>query len=267
MDTPEAGDVGAAVGRGAQGLVLVEQGHGQPVEGGHEFHQRAVRVRAGQTALEGGGEDARAQRLGEQEHVAGSGAAVQEHLLRVHQAGHRQAVLEFVVLDGVPADEQRPGLADLGQPPFHHLAEHALGHGLHRAGEDVHAQQRPAAHGVDVGERIGRGDAAEVKGVVDDGREEVHGLDERCGLVQTIHPGVVAGLAADQEIRITRQVEPAEYSAQVPRAQLGGSARGLDGPGELHGCGGHSLSSRVNNGRHDADIRGRIADISLKKNL
>ena len=35
-----------------------------------------------------------------------------------------------------------------------------------------------AAHGVDVAQGVGSGDLAEHVGVVDDGREEVHGVDD-----------------------------------------------------------------------------------------
>ncbi len=48
-----------------------------------------------------------------------------------------------------------------------------------RKRDDVERRQRHAAHGVDVRERVGRGDATEIVRVVHDGREEVDRLDER----------------------------------------------------------------------------------------
>ena len=39
------------------------------------------------------------------------------------------------------------------------------------------------AHGVDVGDRVGRGNAAEIVRIVDDGHEEIGGGDERLRVV------------------------------------------------------------------------------------
>src|SRR5690606_30049508 len=59
---------------------------------------------------------------------------------------------------------------------------------------------RCGAHGVDVGERVGGGDAAEVARVVDDRGEEVGGGDDGLVLVELVHRGVVGGVGADQQL-------------------------------------------------------------------
>ena len=69
---------------------------------------------------------------------------------------------------------------------------------------DRHAHQRQreerrAAHRVDVGDRVGRGDRAEVVRIVDDRHEEVGRRDDRLPLVQLIHGRVVGGLDPDQQ--------------------------------------------------------------------
>ena len=61
---------------------------------------------------------------------------------------------------------------------------------------------RAAAHGVDVGQRIGRGDAAELEGIVDDGHEEVGGRHDRLLVVEPVDCGVVTVLDADQQVGI-----------------------------------------------------------------
>ena len=68
-------------------------------------------------------------------------------------------------------------------------------HADHRQRED-----RPAAHGIDVGNRVGRGDAAEIERIVDDGREEIGGGDDGLLVVELVHRRVVAGFDADQQI-------------------------------------------------------------------
>ena len=59
------------------------------------------------------------------------------------------------------------------------LAQHVAAEALERERDDVQRRQRRAAHRVDVRQRVGRGDAAEVVGVVDDRGEEVDRLDQR----------------------------------------------------------------------------------------
>ena len=79
---------------------------------------------------------------------------------------------------------------------------------------DRHAHQRQrhdrlAAHGVDVGDRVGGGDAAEVERVVDDRHEEVGGGDQRLLVVELVDGGVVGGLDAHQQFRRHRQARRA----------------------------------------------------------
>ena len=59
---------------------------------------------------------------------------------------------------------------------------------------------RPAAHRVDVADRVGRGDAAEVERIVDDRHEEVGGRDQRLLVVELVDGGVVGGLDADHQL-------------------------------------------------------------------
>ena len=49
---------------------------------------------------------------------------------------------------------------------------------------------------------VGRGDPAVLVGVVDDGREEVDGLDDGQVLGQAVDAGIVVRLGADQKIGV-----------------------------------------------------------------
>ena len=57
--------------------------------------------------------------------------------------------------------------------------EHLQRQRVAREIDDVQGEDRPRAHGVDVAERVGRGDAAPQVGVVDDGRDVVDRGDQR----------------------------------------------------------------------------------------
>ena len=61
-----------------------------------------------------------------------------------------------------------------------------------------------SAHGVNVAERIRRGNLAERKRIVGNRREKIDCLDERQFIAQLIHPGVVVGFEANEKIRIIR---------------------------------------------------------------
>ena len=70
---------------------------------------------------------------------------------------------------------------------------------VRRERRDVEREQHPAAHRVDVAERVGRGDRTVLVGRVDDRREEVDGLDQRVLVVQPVHGGVVGRAKTDQQ--------------------------------------------------------------------
>ena len=71
-----------------------------------------------------------------------------------------------------------------------------------RPGDEAQRVERRGAHGVDVGERVGGGDAAVVVGVVDDRREDVDRLDQGEIVAQLDDGGVVGRVVADQHARI-----------------------------------------------------------------
>ena len=97
-----------------------------------------------------------------------------------------------------------------------------------------------AAHRVDVGERVRRGDATPVVRVVDDRREEVGGDDDREVVAQAVDGGVVGGVEADEQVGIARRVgaeaaHEAEHRAQVGRGELARAARAVREAGEPDG--------------------------------
>jgi hypothetical protein len=117
----------------------------------------------------------------------------------MHQAQRHQAVDRLHRIDRVAAGDRDARLAAHRGAAFQDLAD-----GLQRQHVDRHAHQRQrhdgrAAHGVDVADGVGGGDAAEVERVVDDGHEEVGGGDQRLLVVEPVDGGVVGGLDAHQQ--------------------------------------------------------------------
>ena len=95
-----------------------------------------------------------------------------------------------------------PGLGDLGRAALDDALEHVERQRVARKVDDVQGEQRPRAHGVDVAQRVGRGDTAPGEGVVDDGRDVVDRGHQRHVGADLIHGGVVRQRGADQGVRV-----------------------------------------------------------------
>lgn len=104
-DQAKARDVGAAVK-----LETLGQTNRGLVEGTHRAEHRAGAILFDELALNGRGDDARADRLGQQQDIAHARAAVGEHAVERDEAAHGQAVLGLVVVDGVTARDGAAGL-------------------------------------------------------------------------------------------------------------------------------------------------------------
>ena len=86
------------------------------------------------------------------------------------------------------------------------------------------ARHGPAAHRVDVRERVGGGDAPERVRVVDDRREEVDGLHDRDVVAERDDAGVVGGVGGDEHARVRRARQAREDRPQVGRGELAAAA-------------------------------------------
>lgn len=103
-----------------------------------------------------GGQDADAQRLGEQQRISRLGTAVGEHFVRMDKAGDGQAVNGFGAVDGVSACNDGPRLIDLLVTTPQQLLN---GAGVHffRETENVQRQLGFTAHGIHVAQGVGSG--------------------------------------------------------------------------------------------------------------
>ena len=210
------------------------------VERRHHRHRARQQRVVGLPALAGGHHRARAQRLGQHQRVAGAAARVGDHAVRVHGAGDGQAVLGLGVVDRVPADDLGAGGAHDVEPAAQHLAQRVGAELLERPRHEVERRQRPAAHRVDVGQRVGRGDAAEVVGVVDDRREEVDGLHERELVGDPPHRRVVARRRAHEQLGRRGGGQAADDRQQRGGRQLASAPGAVGERGERDRCDVHA---------------------------
>ena len=228
---PEARHVGGGVrvhGRHRLGARTVELHHGLD-DGAHAL-----------VVLEPGPErrvhDPRAEDLRVEQRVARLRASVAHDAVRVHGAEHRQAVLRLVVLDGVAAHHERARLAHLVGPAAQHLAHH-VGAQTAREREDVERRQRLRPHGEHVGQRVRRGDGAELVGVVRHRREEVERQHRGRVVVQAVDGGVVGRVEAQQQIGVGRRRDVLQYLFEVSRTPLRRSTALLGEAGEPYALG------------------------------
>ena len=189
----EAGHVGAAGDPGSQC-----QTGGNVVEADHRCDRSVGLLLGGLTSLDGGGQHADAECLGEDDVLTGAQARIGEEPVRMGFAGDRHAVLGFGVVDRVAAGDHEAGLGGDVLAACEHLAEQC---GRQRVGvpaDEIQCKQRPTAHRVDVRDAVGSGHTAPGARVVDHRRDEVGGRHEGALVVETPDRGVVAGLGADQ---------------------------------------------------------------------
>ena len=134
-----------------------------------------------------------------QQNIAHACAAVGEHSVERDKTTHGQAVLGLVVVDGMAARDRATGLDALIGTACQNLAGN-LNAQAARDAQQVHGMARPPAHGVDVRQRVGRGDLAKQERVVDHRREEVDGLHEAKVLPYAEDARIVGGIEPHEQV-------------------------------------------------------------------
>ncbi len=121
---------------------------------------------------------------------------------------------------------------------FEDLADHFQRQLVDRHADQGQGHDRRAAHGVHVADGVGRRDAAEVVGIVDDGHEKVRRGDQRLLVVEAVHGGVVGGLDADHEFLRHRKVAHAaqDFGKQAGRHLAAAAAAMAEGSQADRSC-------------------------------
>ena len=192
------------------------------VELGHRLDDGAKLPFGGLPYLVGGAEQAGAQGLGEVEEVARLCTGVAHGAGGVCKPKDAQAVLGLGVVDGVAAADARAGCRHRVCPAAQYLARDIRAQGAVQ-GQHVEGHHRARAHGEDVAQGVGGGDAPEVIGVVYQRGEEVHREHGGAVVPQAVDGGVVARLKAQQQVGVYGSLDGGEYALEVARTPLGGS--------------------------------------------
>src|SRR5438105_6542925 len=213
-EEPEAGHVGHRVR-----LERTEDVRGVAVQRPHPADRPLELLRARVPSFVARHDQARPERLREEERIARAGAVLRPDPVGANGADHRETVLRLGVTDGVPAREEPARRAHLLVGRGEDLGEH-LHRQLLREGGDREREERRTAHCEDVVERVRCCDGAVVGGVVDDGREEVEREDQRALVVEPVDRRVVGGREPDQEVLRLDRHEAGEQLLESGRRVL-----------------------------------------------
>ena len=104
--------------------------------------------------------------------------------------------------------------------------------------DDIQRDHGTAAHGVNVAEAIGRRDGAEVIRRIGDGRKEVHRLDNRQLVGESINTGIVGRRGAYQDVWVGYGGQAAQNLSEIGGADFRSSATALGklGHADLFWC-------------------------------
>ena len=196
---PVAGDVGGGAHEpqlGQLGADRVDLRH----KGNHVFLERA----RSHPAFDSSRRDARAQRLCQNEHVAGARSGVCGDASHVYEPCDGESVDRFWIANGMAAYDHASDLRCLGEATTQNRRNYSWPNEIHGETDDIEGGQWPPAHGVDVGQRVGGCDLAVRKRVIHDRREKINGLHECAMAVQPIHTRVVERFRTDEYVPVQR---------------------------------------------------------------
>ena len=182
-------------------------------------------------------DDAGAERLGEEQPVAGTEPALDEDPIGMDPSRHAESVLRLVVHDRVATGDDPAGLGDLVGAAAEDLGDDRLWHVSREAGHGER-EHHLAPHRVDVRHGVGGGDRAPRVRVVHYRREEIDRLHDRHVGTDPVDGRVVGALEPDEQVRVAGVVgglDAGEHLLEISRSHLGSSAgaRGVRGEPDL----------------------------------
>jgi len=169
-------------------------------------------------------QDASAYRLRQHKRVAYARAGIADDSLWVHRAGDEKAEFGLLVDDGMAAGNGDASLGADRRRPLEETRKRIVTQSLYRPGDEAQCIERLSAHRIHVAQRICRGNAAVIVGIVDNRRKNIDRLDQR-KLIREPHDGcVIACSMSDENARIIRHRETCQGQTQICLADLGSAA-------------------------------------------
>ena len=172
------------------------------VQGLHAAHGGIKVILVHFAPLLGCGDHPHPQRLGQEQHVAWMGCGILLQMFHRHAPSHGQPKNRFRTIDAVPPSQGDASLFANASAALQDLTRDLLIQLVDGPSEDGDGHKRRAPHGVDVADRVRRGDASKRVWVVDNGHEKVRRAHNRRAVAQIHHRRIVLGVVPDQQLRI-----------------------------------------------------------------
>ena len=169
-------------------------------------------------------------------------SAVRRTIPPAADADDGKPVDRFRRVDRVPARNRNAGRGAHRRAAGKDRPDDVERHFIEGDAENRERHDRLAAHRVDVGDRIGGGDASKIMRVVDDRHEEVGGRNDAGLVVELPDRRIVAGLHPDDQPRVGgRLCLPTEKLLQDRRRQFGAAPAAMSKAGQfgfrdIHDC-------------------------------
>ena len=208
---------------GAGGGAICQQTGGGGGRGLHHRRDRALDDARRRNPARIGREDhPGAERLGQDQPVAGAQPALAQQLPRPRSPGHGKAESQLGTLGTVPADQHGSRRFEHVEPAAQHVKEVVLDdrRARRRQGGDRQRALRRAPHRVDVAERMSGGDPSEQIGVVDHRAEEIDGLQQWRRTGERDQRGVVRAVEPDHHRVARRRLQPLHDPASTAAGTL-----------------------------------------------
>ena len=228
----EAGDIGCRFEPAFNGY------HGDvAVQALHPTRDLSYFLPVGQTAFEGGGSHAKAQRFAQEQVVSGFGAALGQDFFGFCDPDRHKSKFGFVIGDGVTACYNYASLPAFFSRSADDSLRDFVGQ-VGRKGSDIERQERFRTHGIDIREAVGGGNSAVIVRIVDHRGEEIGGDHQGLALIQLPDSSIISRIKPDQKIRIIGGVEIflnwQQDLRQRLRVELGSSARATGKAGQTN---------------------------------
>src|SRR5271154_1234163 len=136
------------------------------------------RLRSCAFFLQGRSDDPSSERLGKEQHVPRLRSHVAPDTFRINQTSDRITEQHVLIADRVAADDAALRFAHFGEAASNNLLKD-FGIALFRKPDNGQRGDGPAAHSVNVAQRVGGRNLPEEKWVVHDRRKKINRLDER----------------------------------------------------------------------------------------
>ncbi len=182
----EAGDVRRRANQAAVGEICADN-----INARHQRDRFLFERSRNRASLDRGRDDSGPERFGEQKQIARSRIGICHDVSKIDNPRDGEAVEWFRRADRVPTDDGAIDFACFGKAAAQNRGDGFSRYFFGWHANDVERGDRAPAHRENVGERVGRGNFAVLKWIIDNWRKEIHGLDKRAGAVEAIDSGVI----------------------------------------------------------------------------